>query len=720
MRAFFLPPLTGLLLAVAASTAAAQYPGELTGHIADAITGEPVEGALVEVIGTSLSALSDGRGAFHIRGLEPGRLSVRFTRLGYESQVREIDLRNGETTWLAVELGARPIVIDGVSVEGRSDTTLDDAPGVIAIDRDEIERSGKSTAAGLLEGRAGLLVQRRGPLGPQTVSIRGSAADQVLVLLDGAPLGDPLTGSTDLSTIPTSQIESITVLKGSQSARFGPGAEAGAVLIQTRRESVPLTARLETGSLANRSATLETSGDLGLAWSLGGHLRSVDGEFDYRRPDGLGGGTDRRVNNDLSEAALFAAAAAPAAGGDLRLRAGFTRLERGLPGPSYQPTSTAREELSRWNGQAGWERRSGRSLVSAQLNGVLQSARFADPDPTVALPYDSRTDALALGARLNAETEPGGALRAISGGLELRGQKYESTALDDSAPGGRVDLGLFAATEVAGKDAPGSPRLVAALRLDRDGLDELWRLTHELTLSAATGPATFHVRHASSYSPPAFGDQFFREGVMVEPNPDLRAERIPSDLSVGAILRGRLGGIAGAIARLAIDGYIADVKDMIIWAPDFRFVWSPRNFDVKRRGLEAEAALEFPTPSFTVQATYSLARVTYDRPGDDTVQVIYRPRHSGTVGARWSPAGWEIAADARYIGKRYPVPAPINALDPYWTLDLRLRRSFNAGSWQFTPSLAIDRLFDNDDSLIFGYPEPGRIIRFELMARPLR
>ncbi len=64
------------------------------------------------------------------------------------------------------------------------------------------------------------------------------------------------------------------------------------------------------------------------------------------------------------------------------------------------------------------------------------------------------------------------------------------------------------------------------------------------------------------------------------------------------------------------------------------------------------------------------------------------------------------------------MPAPLNALDPYWTVDLRLRRSFDAGTWQITPTLAVDRLFDNDDSLIFGYPEPGRVLRLELAARP--
>jgi len=707
--------LAALAVALAARVAYPQYPGELSGRITDAVTGRPVEDVLVAVIGNGLATLSDGRGEFRLRGLEPGRHSVRFTRMGYEPQVREIELRNGATTWLAVRLGAQPIELDEVRTAARAVAAGDAVPGAILVARDEIEGSGEHTAADLLEGRAGLVVEGRGVAGRQTLSIRGSSADQVLVLLDGAPFGDPLTGAADLSTIPASQIESITVLKGSRSARFGPRAEAGVVLIETRGDAVPWAARLETGSLGSWSASAEGSGgDPRFAWSAGGSARTIDGEFEYRAPDGLGDRNGTRVNNDLSEANLFAAATTAAAGGDLRVRAGFTRLQRGLPGPSYQSTPTAREELTRWNGQAGWERQRDGSRLSASVHGVLQRAHFSDPEPPLGLPYDSRTDALAVGARIVAQTSPNDYMSSLSAGLELRGQRYASDTFDESAPDGRFDFGLFVGAQLTSA-AVRSPQLSAALRLDRDGLDDLWRLTHELTLTASAGFASFHLRHASSYSPPTFGDQFFREGVMVEPNPGLRAERVPSDLGLGVALDGRIGS---AFARLAVDGYSADVKDMIIWAPDFRFVWSPRNFDVKRRGFDVEGSIELARQDLILRAAYTYARVTYDRPDDDTVQVMYRPRHSGSVGARWTPGRWQIDADARYVGERYPVPAPLNALDAYWTVDLRLRRSFDAGGWRITPMLAVDRLLDNDDSLIFGYPEPGRVVRFELAVRP--
>ncbi|UCF19754.1 MAG: TonB-dependent receptor plug domain-containing protein, partial [Gemmatimonadota bacterium] len=366
-----------------ARSAEAQYPGGLAGTVRDAITGEPVEDVLVEVVGAGLMALSDGRGAFRLNGLEPGLRLVRLSRLGYEPQVREVEIRNGQTAWLTVALGASPLRLKeihaGQAVGGEASTA---GPGVYSISRGEIEASGAVSAGDLLDGRAGLVIHQRGPLGPQNLSIRGSEANQVLVLLDGVPLADPLTGLADLSAVPASRIDSITIVKGASSARYGSGAAAGAVLIASKADAPPLALGASSGSLGAWSAGAETGGDFrGLSWSAGGRLRSADGEFQFERPALVGGGTATRTNNELAETNLFASLSSILAGGHLGLRGGFERLDRGIPGPSYAPTPTAAEQLRRWSGQISWEHRGGHSVSAAALYGLDQQTSFSDPDP---------------------------------------------------------------------------------------------------------------------------------------------------------------------------------------------------------------------------------------------------------------------------------------------------------------------------------------------------
>ena len=75
------------------------------------------------------------------------------------------------------------------------------------------------------------------------------------------------------------------------------------------------------------------------------------------------------------------------------------------------------------------------------------------------------------------------------------------------------------------------------------------------------------------------------------------------------------------------------VADMVIWSPDFRFIWSPGNFDVLRRGGEITLALN-PTRALVLRGTATLAVVTYDHP--DGAQVRYRPRVTQSTSVAWS------------------------------------------------------------------------------------
>jgi vitamin B12 transporter len=88
----------------------------------------------------------------------------------------------------------------------------------------------------LLRYLPGLEVQARGPMGAQSdISIRGSTFQQVLVVLDGIRLNDPLTGHfTGYIPLPATEIERIEILKGASSAIYGTEAVGGIIHIITK------------------------------------------------------------------------------------------------------------------------------------------------------------------------------------------------------------------------------------------------------------------------------------------------------------------------------------------------------------------------------------------------------------------------------------------------------------------------------------------------------
>ncbi len=88
----------------------------------------------------------------------------------------------------------------------------------------------------LLRYIPGIEVQQRGPQGSQSnIILRGGTFQQVLVIIDGVKLNDPITGHFN-SYVPIhpSEIERIEVLKGAASAIYGSEAVGGVINIITK------------------------------------------------------------------------------------------------------------------------------------------------------------------------------------------------------------------------------------------------------------------------------------------------------------------------------------------------------------------------------------------------------------------------------------------------------------------------------------------------------
>ncbi len=107
---------------------------------------------------------------------------------------------------------------------------------IIVVKGDQLMNLPIHSVDELLRYLPGLEVQARGPMGSQSdISIRGSTFQQVLVVLDGIRLNDPLTGHfNSYIPLPATEIERIEILKGSSSAIYGTEAVGGVVHIITK------------------------------------------------------------------------------------------------------------------------------------------------------------------------------------------------------------------------------------------------------------------------------------------------------------------------------------------------------------------------------------------------------------------------------------------------------------------------------------------------------
>jgi iron complex outermembrane receptor protein len=543
------------------------------------------------------------------------------------------------------------------------------------------------------------------------------APDAVLVLVDGVPLNDPVTGEADLSLVDASAIAAITVIPGAQSARWGPRAAAGVIRIETRTSaSADRRLALGAGSFGAWDAALAWGASGTPSWNAGLSARAQDGSYDYTLPGEIGGGSRRRENADVKSLETHAGVGLRLLDGTLDVRTGYDELERGLPGRAFAPSRQARQQSERLRGALTWQRASSASTLSALFAASHQWFTNSDPEPPFGLPYADTTRATYLELRMDAQRALIGDVIA-GAGIELRDQHVAGTVLDPNAPSTQLDAGVFVHGALPVARIGGEHLGVAAqARLDRDPTAGGVVPSHSLTLSWTGHYLGLHVAHRSSYSPPTPGDRFFRDAVGIESNPNLAAERVPAEVELGASAR---TGLAGWAAQLRTTAYRGHVEGMILWAPDYRFVWSPYNQDAKRVGAEASLEVLSPRRVARIAATWTYVRATYDRGvDDDHVQIAYRPRRFAVIDAALTLGTSRLVATTRYTGLRTTAPSTLNTLPAFWTLDLGITHERAIAGWSVGFDLRVDRVFDEDDSLIFGFPEPGRSLRFGVRIAP--
>lgn len=706
------------LLALATGVPA-QVPGELRGRVTGAVaaTTRPVADARIEVLGRPDVARTTADGSFVLRGLEPREYTVRVRAVGFRLYETDVAIVNGRATMLEVTLDVAPTALAPIVVRAARDSQ---PAGVATFDRRAIESSGRRDVGELLQSAPGVVVTQSG--GPGTAShasIRGSSANEVLVLVDGVPLNSPITGDADLSRISLESVERVVVRTGAQSARYGGRALAGVVEIQTRRAMRDASLVVRTGAWGERNAAATIGGSTVTdAATLGGSLtadyRTVRGDFVYDVPALRGGGSARRVNSAVESRQVLGGVSFDDGARSGGLRASWQRLTRGLAGTIVQPSITGEEGQLRRDvgGDVAWMR--GPLSLNTTGNVTRERATFRDPNPPFGTAYDDTVSATAVTSSTTA-TLDGDAISA-SLGVEVRATDLRSSMLAPSAPHWQRLLGAFGAlhgTRTIGAETQAAFDLGA--RVDESSLDGSSAFSPRVAARLTRGDVSASASLGAGYAPPALADQFFREGVLVRPNPSLRPERTRHDVDARFAIRdATLGGVALSGEAAA---FRADIDGMILWLPDFRFIWSPSNFAVRRAGWELSGRAALRSLPVDVHGTLNRTDVVYTGPVLSG-QVAYRPRTTANIALGVGGPAARVALAHRYVGERRTVPGSgLNVLEPYWRTDLHITSSRRWRACLLEGSLGVDNLLDQPAAMLVDYPFPGRSWSVSLRLR---
>jgi len=284
----------GLLLVALASPLAAgaqepEHEDEIEGVVREAESGRPLTGAMVSVLDTSRGATTHGDGSFHIAGLPPGAHTVRVERLGYRTVTLEVSTTEGGA-FVIIELEATPMDIGGLVVTGAlSERSASEAlRPVNVLSGDELQRRLEGTVAATIESEPGVSATGMSPATARPV-IRGLSGDRVLMLEDGARIGDVSSSGADhASALDPASARRIEVVRGPAAILYGSNALGG--VINVIRDEIPSDVpHHPTGAATLQGQTVSDA----LGGSL--HLRTGVTEHVPVRIE-LGG----RTSNDLS------------------------------------------------------------------------------------------------------------------------------------------------------------------------------------------------------------------------------------------------------------------------------------------------------------------------------------------------------------------------------------------------------------------------------------
>ncbi len=207
---------------------------------------EPVQGASVLVIGTTLGTITDADGKFTITHVPNSAKTLRVSYVGMQSQ--EVPIRQGV---IRIVLKPDAKILDEVVVTAmgisRSEKTL--GYSATTVKSDQIVSARTTNVADALSGKvAGLQVSTTSsdPGSVSNIVIRGFSSingdNQPLYVVDGVPLQNSLFSGSGknvstggITNIASEDIESMTVLKGAAAtALYGSRAANGVIVITTK------------------------------------------------------------------------------------------------------------------------------------------------------------------------------------------------------------------------------------------------------------------------------------------------------------------------------------------------------------------------------------------------------------------------------------------------------------------------------------------------------
>lgn len=607
---------------------------------------------------------------------------------------------------------------------------------------DELEKLNSLSVADAIRYFSGVQLKDYGGVGGlKTVNMRSLGANHVGVFYDGIQLGNAQNGQIDLGKFSLDNMEEIALYNGQKSEIFQSAKDfgnSGAVYLRSRRprfsdgEKYHLRATMKCGSfgLANPSILWEQKISDRVSSLFNAEYTYATGRYKFRYRRTLPNGetaydtTAVRENGDIEALRIEGGFFGMTPTGKWNAKAYFYNSERGIPGPILN--NVWRHGERQWDRnfftQGSWENDFGRYRLMVNAKYACDYTEYLRDDPReiyVHNHYRQQEGYLSAAHlfRLFSWWD-----LAISTDLQWN---YLDADLQDFAYPTRFTEMAAIATSFQWKGLHVQSSLLGTFI--QDALDDKRVSTppHKNEYSPAlfmtykpTRDMELRAFCKKAFRMPTFNDLYYTDvgNKLLDPEHTVQYDG-------GFTYRKEWQeGFFRAI-EVQGDGYYNIVTDKIIAYPTGRqFRWSMINLGrVEIRGCDVslQTTVQIGKVGMNLRGNY-----TYQKAQDFTDparkyygdQIPYTPLHSGSVLWEGNWKQWSLHYSFIYTGERYSNSenTAANRLQPWYTSDLALSRTFTLKKVACKAACEVNNLFNQSYDVIANYPMPGTNFKITL------
>lgn len=200
--------------------------GNLTLRITDAVTGEPIPGAMVKADDAKIYVTDASGNCVMTVKDQTKKIKITVTSVGYKNYTANISPRAGI---IPIKLKEDAQMLGGVTVTSKKRHT-DIMQQTKTLDQDMLEKGGATSLAKLLETVPGVSSISTGSTIAKPV-IQGMHSSRILLMNNGVKLESQSWGADHAPELDYTGSSMVEVVKGAECIRYGFGAMGGVVLL---------------------------------------------------------------------------------------------------------------------------------------------------------------------------------------------------------------------------------------------------------------------------------------------------------------------------------------------------------------------------------------------------------------------------------------------------------------------------------------------------------